>query len=42
MEECVELKLTRSIGFSNFNTQQIEKILKEGKIKPAMLQVSLH
>ena len=42
MEECVDSKLTKAIGLSNFNSQQIDKILKEGKIKPSMLQVCVH
>ncbi|XP_064630731.1 aldo-keto reductase family 1 member B1-like [Lineus longissimus] len=42
MEECVELKLAKSIGVSNFNSQQIEKILKVAKIKPANLQIEAH
>jgi len=39
MEKLVELKLVRSIGLSNFNSQQIERILEVAKIKPAVLQV---
>jgi len=42
MEECVRLGLTRSIGLSNFNSQQIQRILDNSKIKPAMLQVECH
>ncbi|XP_064630730.1 aldo-keto reductase family 1 member B1-like [Lineus longissimus] len=42
MEECVKLKLAKSIGVSNFNSKQIEKILKAAKIKPANLQIEAH
>lgn len=39
MEECVRLGLTKSIGVSNFNSAQLENILKKGTIKPATNQV---
>ncbi|RWS05478.1 aldose reductase-like protein [Dinothrombium tinctorium] len=42
MERCVELGLVRSIGVSNFNSQQIERILKVAKIKPVTNQVECH
>ncbi|KAF4517012.1 hypothetical protein B566_EDAN009685 [Ephemera danica] len=35
MEKCVELGLTRSIGLSNFNSQQTLRILDKAKIKPS-------
>ncbi|XP_063231286.1 aldo-keto reductase family 1 member B1-like isoform X2 [Bacillus rossius redtenbacheri] len=41
MEECVRQKLTRSIGVSNFNSQQILRVLK-ASIKPVMNQVECH
>lgn len=40
MEQCVELELTKSIGLSNFNTTQVQRILDHAKIKPVMNQVS--
>lgn len=40
MEKCVELGLTKSIGISNFNSEQIERLLKVAKIKPVNNQVS--
>ncbi|XP_059613003.1 1,5-anhydro-D-fructose reductase-like [Phlebotomus argentipes] len=42
MEKCVEMGLVKSIGISNFNTQQIDRILAEGKVKPANLQIELN
>ncbi|CAL7938562.1 unnamed protein product [Xylocopa violacea] len=42
MEECVKLGLTKSIGLSNFNSQQIDRILSIAKIKPVMNQVECH
>lgn len=42
MEEQVDAGRTKSIGVSNFNAKQIEKILKSARIKPACLQVELH
>lgn len=40
MEKCVELGLTKSIGISNFNHHQINKLLNSGiKIKPSVNQV---
>lgn len=41
MEECVELRLAKSIGVSNFNSEQIDRILKTAKIKPVTNQVSM-
>jgi diketogulonate reductase-like aldo/keto reductase len=39
MEECVKLGLTKSIGISNFNTEQIKRVLDAATIKPAVNQV---
>lgn len=39
MEECVRLGLVKSIGLSNFNHKQIDRILSNCSIKPAVLQV---
>jgi aldehyde reductase len=39
MEKCVELGLVRSIGLSNFNSQQIQHILDNCTIKPTVNQV---
>jgi len=39
LEECQKKGLTRSIGLSNFNSQQIKRVLDNCTIKPAVLQV---
>ncbi|GLV32462.1 uncharacterized protein CBL_00828 [Carabus blaptoides fortunei] len=39
MEECVHLGLTRSIGLSNFNSDQIDRILANSQIAPVNNQV---
>lgn len=41
MEECQRLGLARSIGISNFNSQQISRLLESAKIKPVNNQVRL-
>ncbi|XP_066595272.1 aldo-keto reductase family 1 member C18-like [Prorops nasuta] len=40
MEECVELGLTRSIGISNFNSQQISRLVNAANIKPVNNQTA--
>nr|AQS22603.1 alcohol dehydrogenase [Pseudodiaptomus poplesia] len=42
MEKLVEKGLVRSVGLSNFNSEQIAEILAKGKIKPATNQVECH
>lgn len=42
MEQCVKDGLTKSIGVSNFNSQQIQKILDIAEIKPVTNQVECH
>jgi len=42
MEECVKQGLTKSIGISNFNSKQMERILAIATIKPVMNQVECH
>ena len=39
MEECKAQGLARSIGISNFNSEQIERLMPVAKIKPANNQV---
>ena len=42
MEECVKQGFTRSIGVSNTNQSQLERLMKSGSIKPAMNQIESH
>ncbi len=42
MEKCVESGKAKSIGLSNFNEKQIERIMKIAKIPPVNNQVELH
>lgn len=42
MEELVRLGLTRSIGISNFNSVQIERVLANASIPPAVIQIEVH
>lgn len=42
MEKCVELGLAKSIGVSNFNSKQIERVLNNCSIKPVMNQVNYY
>ena len=42
MEAQVDAGLTKSIGISNFNEDQIERIVANARIKPANLQIELH
>jgi len=42
LEKLVDLKLTRSIGISNFNQSQTDEILQIARIKPAVNQIELH
>ncbi|KDR21030.1 1,5-anhydro-D-fructose reductase [Zootermopsis nevadensis] len=42
MEECVKLGLTKSVGLSNFNSEQIQRVLDVATIKPVVNQVECH
>ncbi|CAH0757030.1 unnamed protein product [Diatraea saccharalis] len=42
MEQLVNKGLVRSIGLSNFNKRQIERIFAAATIKPAVLQIEVH
>ena len=42
MEKLVEMKLVKSIGLSNVNKDQLQRIVKEGKIRPAVIQNEVH
>jgi len=41
-EDFVDEGLVKSIGLSNFNSEQINRVLDNCKIKPAMNQVEIH
>lgn len=40
LEDSVKAGKVRSIGLSNFNIKQTERVIKNSTIKPANLQVS--
>eukprot|EP00745_Piridium_sociabile_P002293 TRINITY_DN114014_c0_g1_i1.p1 TRINITY_DN114014_c0_g1~~TRINITY_DN114014_c0_g1_i1.p1 ORF type:complete len:322 (-),score=75.99 TRINITY_DN114014_c0_g1_i1:67-1032(-) len=42
MEDCVKSGLAKNIGLSNFNSQQIQRILDKATIKPCNLQVEVN
>ncbi|XP_052751975.1 aldo-keto reductase AKR2E4-like [Galleria mellonella] len=42
MEDAKELGLVKSIGVSNFNVSQIDRLLAKGKVKPAVNQIEVH
>ncbi|GAB6024940.1 hypothetical protein CHUAL_010042 [Chamberlinius hualienensis] len=42
LEDLVREGHCRSIGVSNFNAEQIQRVLDEGDIQPAVLQVECH
>lgn len=42
MEKCVEAGLVKSIGVSNFNSRQLERLINSCKIKPVTNQVECH
>ncbi|KAF8811551.1 Aldo/keto reductase [Phlegmacium glaucopus] len=41
-ERCKQEGLTKSIGVSNFNIEELQKLLKIAHIKPAVNQIHLH
>ena len=41
MEQTVKLGLAKSIGVSNFNEEQLERLLKHANIKPVVNQVEV-
>jgi len=42
LEDCVKQGLVRAIGLSNFNSQQIDRVIAAAEIQPAVLQVEVH
>lgn len=41
MEEAKKLGLAKSIGVSNFNSEQIERIIANSDIKPAVNEIEV-
>lgn len=39
MEKLVDLGLVKSIGLSNFNSEQVDRVVNESRIKPVSNQV---
>ena len=39
MEDALKMGLTRSIGVSNFNSDQLSRVLKQAYVKPTVNQV---
>lgn len=42
MEEMVKVGLAKSIGVSNFNKSQIQRLIDNSTIKPSNVQVEVH
>ncbi|KFM59367.1 Alcohol dehydrogenase [NADP(+)], partial [Stegodyphus mimosarum] len=42
MEKLVDKGLTRAIGLSNYNSEQVKLVYDAARIKPAVLQVECH
>lgn len=42
MEEQVDAGRAKSIGISNFNSEQIDRIIRTARIRPANLQIEIH
>ncbi|KAJ3658072.1 hypothetical protein Zmor_009838 [Zophobas morio] len=42
MEDCLSCGFTRSIGLANFNSEQIDRILRHAKYKPVINQIEVH
>ncbi|KAI5635091.1 aldo/keto reductase family domain-containing protein [Phthorimaea operculella] len=42
LEDVRKLGLAKSIGLSNFNKEQLARVVKEGTVKPAVLQIEVH
>jgi len=42
LEPLVDEGLIKHLGFSNFNSEQVQRVLDNSRIKPSVLQVELH
>lgn len=41
LEDAQRMGIVKGIGLSNFNKQQLERVLKEGTIKPDAIQIEV-
>lgn len=42
LEDCVDEGLVKDIGLSNFNSQQVSRILDIARIRPSNIQIEIH
>ncbi|KAJ8704709.1 hypothetical protein PYW07_011897 [Mythimna separata] len=42
LEDVHKLGLVKSIGVSNFNKEQLQRLLEEGSVRPVVLQIEVH
>ncbi|CAH0404275.1 unnamed protein product [Chilo suppressalis] len=42
LEDAMKQGLTKAIGVSNFNEEQLKRMLEEATVKPAALQIEIH
>ncbi|XP_046974879.1 aldo-keto reductase AKR2E4-like isoform X1 [Vanessa cardui] len=42
LEDAQRLGLTKSIGVSNFNKDQLRRVIEEGNIKPVVIEIEIH
>ncbi|XP_059058852.1 aldo-keto reductase AKR2E4-like [Achroia grisella] len=42
MEDAVRLGLAKTIGLSNFNKEQVKRVISEADMKPAVLQIEIN
>ncbi|KAJ8706961.1 hypothetical protein PYW08_011095 [Mythimna loreyi] len=42
LEDVHKLGLVKSIGVSNFNKEQLQRLLEEGSVRPVALQIEVH
>uniref|UniRef100_U5EWM2 Putative aldo/keto reductase family n=1 Tax=Corethrella appendiculata TaxID=1370023 RepID=U5EWM2_9DIPT len=42
MEKLVDAGLTKTVGLSNFNARQVDRVYEAARIKPAVIQIECH
>ena len=42
LEQLQKEGLIRSIGVSNFNIEQVDRVLRESEVKPSVVQIEIH